>query len=220
MAQIAEDLFLLLVDNSWAQPRLDRPRLHQVLAGAVLLDLAYGCHIRPAGPGDDVPDGRLIALASDVPVDAVGLPALHLVQQRPVRVATALSKLGRGAESGLLAALEQAGQLRNEVSGPLWRRSRTMPLTDIGRVSAARATLMATLFDRQPPTPAIAAIVTLLHAIDGLGALLSLNDRGWRWVHVRAAEIAGGGWVNESATGVAELNLAITASALRAALAT
>lgn len=218
MARIAEDLLLLLVDNSWAQPRLDQLRLRQVLAGAVLLDLAYGCHIRPAGPGDDVPDGQLIALASDAPVDVVGLPALQVVQHRPVPVRTALAKLGRGAETGLLASLEQSGQLRVEVSGPPWRRTRTMPLIDLARVGATRAALMATLFDRQPPTPSIAGAVTLLHAIDGLGALLALNDRGWRWVHVRAAEIAGGGWVQESETGVAELNLAVTASALRSAL--
>jgi hypothetical protein len=219
MAQIAEDLLLLLVDNSWAQPRLDRVRLRQVLSGAVLLDLAYGSHVRPGGPGDDVPDGQLIALASDAPVDAVSLPALQLVQRRPLPVLTALAKLGRGTESGLIVTLEESGQLRHEVSGPLWRRIRTLPLADTERVVDARAALMSTLFDHQPPTPATAAIITLLHAVDGLGALLRLNDRGWRWVHARAAEIAGGGWVNESATGVAELNLAVTASALRSALA-
>jgi Golgi phosphoprotein 3 (GPP34) len=218
MAQIAEDLLLLLLDNSSAQPGLDRARLRQVLSGAVLLDLAYGCHIRPTGPGDNVPDGQLIALASAAPVDAVSLPALQLLHQRPLPVMATLSKLGRGTESGLVAALEQSGQLRREVSGPLWRRTCAMPLINVERAGRARAALMSTMFDRQPPTPATAGIITLLHAIDGLGALLSVNDRGWRWVHVRAAEIAGGGWARESATGPAELNLAVTASALRSAL--
>jgi hypothetical protein len=74
------------------------------------------------------------------------------------------------------------------------------------------------LFDRTPPTPATAAIVTLLHAADGLGALLSLNDRGWRWVHTRASEISSGSWVDESATALPEVNLAVTASAVRSAL--
>lgn len=59
----------------------------------------------------------------------------------------------------------------------------------------------------------------MLHAADGLGALLSLNDRGWRWVHARAGEIASGSWVDESPTGMAEVNLAVTASAVRRALA-
>ncbi|MGB8404215.1 MAG: GPP34 family phosphoprotein [Mycobacterium sp.] len=218
MARIAEDLLLLLLDNPSAQPGLNRARLRQVLSGAVLLDLACATHLRPAGPGDSVPDGQLIALASAVPVDAVSLPALQLVRQRPLPVQVALSKLGRGTESGLIAALEQSRQLRRVDVGPIWRRNVTYPLTDRSRVGQARAALMAALFDRQPPTPATAGIVTLLHAIDGLGSVLSLNDRGWRWVHARSAEIAGGGWVHESPTGVAELNLAVTASALRSAL--
>ena len=61
-------------------------------------------------------------------------------------------------------------------------------------------------------------MVTLLHAADGLGALLSLNDRGWRWVHARATEISSGSWVDEYPTGLAEMNLAVTASALRPGL--
>ncbi|MDT5302089.1 MAG: hypothetical protein QOG79_5331, partial [Mycobacterium sp.] len=41
MAQIAEDLFLLLLDNASAQPALERDRRERLLAAAVLLDLAY-----------------------------------------------------------------------------------------------------------------------------------------------------------------------------------
>ena len=40
MAQIAEDLFLLLLDNASAQPGLDRPDVGACCAAAVLLDLA------------------------------------------------------------------------------------------------------------------------------------------------------------------------------------
>jgi hypothetical protein len=58
----------------------------------------------------------------------------------------------------------------------------------------------------------------LLHAADGLGALLSLNDRGWRWVHARASEIASGSWVHEYPTALPEMNLAVTASVVRSAL--
>jgi hypothetical protein len=47
MAQIAEDLFLLLLDNASAQPGLDHPRREKVLSAAALLDLAHACRIRP-----------------------------------------------------------------------------------------------------------------------------------------------------------------------------
>ena len=92
------------------------------------------------------------------------------------------------------------------------------PVTNRERVTQARAALLSALFDRQPPTPSTAAIVSLLHAVDGLGALVSLNDRGWRWVHMRAGEIASGSWVDEYETALPEMNLAVTASAMRAAL--
>ena len=218
MAQTAEDLFLLLVDNASAQPGLDRPRLRHVLAAAALLDLAHGCHVRPAGPGDNAPDGELLVLGSDTPVDAVGAPALQLLRRRPLPAATAVDKLGKDTESALVTTLEQQGQFRQVDIGSAWRRNYVYPLANQHRVNQARASMTAALFGRQPPTPVTAGIVTLLHAVDGLGALMSLNDRGWRWVHVRAAEIAGGAWLHESVTGVAELNLAVTASALRTAL--
>ena len=57
-----------------------------------------------------------------------------------------------------------------------------------------------------------------MQCIDGLGALLSLNDRGWWWVHARAGEISSGSWVDDSPTALPEVNLAVTASAVRQAL--
>jgi hypothetical protein len=50
------------------------------------------------------------------------------------------------------------------------------------------------------------------------GAVLSLNDRGWRWVHARAGEIALGSWIDEAPAGLPEINVAVTFSALRPAL--
>ncbi|WP_237569714.1 GOLPH3/VPS74 family protein [Mycolicibacterium lacusdiani] len=219
MAQIAEDLFLLLLDNAAAQPALERDRRERLLAGAVLLDLAHGCRIRPAAPGDAVESGRLVALAGGAPLDHVTGPAFELLTRKPLRPKVALSKLGGPSQDRVLTQLEQQGQIRRVQLTP--KRSAEQyawPLLDRRRVGAARAALLSALFDRTPPTPATAAIVTLLHAADGLGALLSLNDRGWRWVHTRASEISSGSWVDESATALPEVNLAVTASAVRSAL--
>ena len=220
MAQIVEDLYLLLLDNSSAQPGLDQPRRHRVLSGAVLLDLALACRIRPAAPGDSAPDGHLVALSGDDVVDPVCAPALELLRQRPQRPAAALSKLRKGTENSLIDQLERAGQLRRQpLGGNRFRPQYALPLTDRARVGRARSELLSALFDRRPPSPKTAAIVTLLHSVDGLGSLMSLNDRGWRWVHARAGDIASGHWVNEYETGVAEVNLAVTAAAVRGALA-
>jgi hypothetical protein len=219
MAHIAEDLLLLLLDNASGNPALERERAGRVLAGAILLDLAFACRIRPAVPGEPIEAGRLVALTGGGPLDPIVEPAFQLLQRRPLRPSDAVGKLRKNAQEHIALHLERMGQLRH--IPPSAKRISDIvawPLTDRERVAQARAALLSALFDRQPPTPSTAAIVTLLHAVDGLGARLSLNDRGWRWVHARATEIASGSWVNESPTALPELNLAVTASALRAAL--
>jgi hypothetical protein len=220
MAQIAEDLFLLLLDNASAQPGLDRARRERVLSGAVLLDLAHACRIRPAMAGEPVESGRLVALAVPGPMDPVVAPAFELLQRRPLRPATAVKRLAKHTEENLTNYLEYIGQIRRvRLNSKRFSHTYALPLTNRERVGHARSALLASLFERRPPAPATAAIISLLHAVDGLGALLSLNDRGWRWVHARAGEIASGAWVDEYPTAMPEVNLAITASAVRGALA-
>ncbi|TFV60936.1 GPP34 family phosphoprotein [Mycobacterium sp. PS03-16] len=220
MAQIAEELLLLLLDNAAAQPGLDKARRDRVLTAAVLLDLAHACVIRPAVDGDPVEAGRLIALTPQRPLDPVTEPAFRLLQRRPLRPQAAIDKLRRTTEETLLGHLERSGQItRVRLPGNRFGKTYAWPLTHRERVAHARSQLLSALFDRRPPAPPTAAAITLLHAVDGLGALLSLNDRGWRWVHGRAGEIAMGSWVDEQPTGLAEVNLAVTASAVRSALA-
>jgi Golgi phosphoprotein 3 (GPP34) len=220
MAQIAEDLFLLLLDNASAQPALERQRRERVLAAAVLLDLAHACRIRPATADEQVEPGRLIALTAPGAMDPVVAPAFQLLQRRPLRPKTAVNRLSKRTEDNLIGYLEYTGQIRRvRLHSKRFTHPYAWPLTNRYRVGEARSALLSALFDRQPPAPSTAAIISLLHAVDGLGALLSLNDRGWRWVHARAGEIASGSWVDEYPTALAEVNLAVTASAVRPALA-
>lgn len=221
MGRIAEDLLLLLLDNTSAQPCLDKPRRERVLAAAVLLDLAHACLIRPAVDGDPAPAGRLIALTRCGPLDLdpVAEPAFRLLQRRALRPLSAIDKLRGHTEAALLTRLAGTGQIgRVELPGKRIAHNYGWPVADRDRAAQSRSQVLSALFDRTPPTPSTAAVITLLHAVDGLGALLSLNDRGWRWVHGRAGEISLGSWVDESPTGLAEVNLAVTAAAIRAAL--
>ncbi|MGE2730090.1 GOLPH3/VPS74 family protein [Mycolicibacterium vaccae] len=216
---IAEELFLLLLDNASATPALDNPRRRHVLAAAVLLELAHSCHIRPATAGDPAPEGALLALEAPGPVHPVAAPVWHRLRTRPLKAGTAIKKVGGQTEDLLVAHLEATGAIRRTMlSGSRFRRDYAFPLTDRNRPGAARAALTGALFQRRPPTPSTAAIIAVLHAADGLGALLSLNDRGWRWVHARAGEISAGSWVDEAPSGLAEVNMAVTAAVVRQAL--
>lgn len=219
MAQIAEDVFLLLLDNASAQPGLDRRRRERVLAAAVLLDLAYACRIRPSVPGDTVEVGRLLALATTGPTDPVVEAAFQLLRKEALKPVRAVSKVGGDVQENVALHLERLGQVRRIRLEPKRNGARYgWPLVHRDRATRARTDLLSALFDGRPPTPTTAAIVTVLHAADGLGALLSLNDRGWRWVHARATEISSGSWVDDQPTALPEINLAVTASVLRSAL--
>jgi hypothetical protein len=219
VAQIAEDMFLLLLDNADAQPGLDRARRSRVLSGAVLLDLAFLCRVRPSMNGEAVAPGRLVALAGPMPLDPIMDPAFELLARRPLTPAAAVSKLRRGVQDNIADFLEHTGQIRRvQLQGKGFHHPSSWPVINRDRVTQARSALLSALFEREPPNPSTAGIISLLHAVDGLGALLSLNDRGWRWVHMRASEIAGGGWIDEYETALPEMNLAVTASAMRPAL--
>ena len=219
MAQIAEDLFLLLLDNADAQPGLDRSRRERVLSAAVLLDLALLCRVRPTMNGEPVRPGRLVALTGPLPLDPIMDPAFALLARRPLSPNAAVSKMRRHIQENIAQHLEHTGQIRRvRLQSKRLHHPYAWPVTNRERVTQARAALLSALFDREPPTPSTAAIVSLLHAVDGLGALISLNDRGWRWVHMRAGEIASGSWVDEYETALPEMNLAVTASAVRPAL--
>lgn len=219
MARIAEDLLLLLLDNGAAQPGVEPRPLQRLLAAAVLLDLAYDCRIRPALPQEPAPADRLIVLAGPPPLDPVVRPALDLLAQAPITARAAIGKLRKNTEDRVLDQLLRTGEIHQiSLSQNRFRRnSYAWPLVGRQRVDRVRSALLAALFDGHRPDPATAAIVSLLHTVHGLGAVLSLNDRGWQWAGDRASEIASGTWVDDQK--MAEVNLAVTTATVRAALA-
>jgi Golgi phosphoprotein 3 (GPP34) len=223
MARIAEDLALLLLDNASAQPALDRARHGRVLSAAVLLDLAHACRIRPAVDSEPVEAGRLIALIGPEPTDPVVTPALQMLLHRPMSPAAAIAKLRRQTTGVVLSQLEHAGHIHrvrlqgNDFKG--FRRVYAWPLLDRTRVDEIRASLMSVLLDHSSPDPAMAALIALLHTVEGLGAVLSLNERAWECALSRAGDIASGTWVREHEPELAEVNLAVTIAAIRQALA-
>src|SRR3954471_21298339 len=142
MAQIAEDLFLLLLDNASAQPGLDDSRRARVLSGAVLLDLAHACRIRPAVAGEPVESGRLVALSMHGPLDPVVAPAFELLQRRPLRPATAVKRLSKHTEANLTGYLEYTGQIRRvRLNAKRFSHPYALPLTNRERVGHARSAL-------------------------------------------------------------------------------
>ena len=217
MAQIAEDLFLLLLDNAAAQPGLEQGAVSGYCRGG-----SAGSRLRlpyPArGTGDPVETGQLLALAAPGP--SIPSPSRLSLLRRAARwPGAAVSKLRKDTQAEPHSDIsndrrDSARPAAVQAIHALLRLAADQPRS--GGPCPRRAVVGVV---RPPPAdPSTAAIISLLHAADGLGALLSLNDRGWRWVHARASEIASGSWVDEYPTALPEMNLAVTASAVRPAL--
>jgi hypothetical protein len=218
MARIAEDLLLLLLDNPEAQPRVERSRLGRILAAALILDLAYECRVRPAQQEDPVPPGRLIALAGPVPLDPSLRPALALLQQQPLTAESAIAALHRHTEDDVLDQLLRTGQIHQVAltQHRLRRNHYRWPVKNRARVAVARSEVLGAIFENRRPAPVVAAVISLLHAVGGMGAILDLNDAGVRAVALRANDIANGDWVDGSDT--AQVNLELTAAEVLPAL--
>lgn len=218
MARIAEDLLLLLLDNPDEQPQVDRAALGRVLAGALILDLAFDCRVRPTLPDEPLPAGHLTALAGPVPVDPAVRPTWTLLQQQPITPAEAIAAIRKHAEDDVLDQLLRTGQIHQiQLSAHRLRRNHyRWPVKNRGRVAVARSELLGVLFEQRRPSPVTAAVTCLLHGVHGLEAVLSLNDAGIQVVDERAREIADGGWVDSSDT--AQVNLSLTLGAVLPAL--
>jgi len=218
MARIAEDLLLLLLDNPDEQPHVDRAPLGRALAGALILDLAFDCRVRPTLPDEPLPAGHLTALAGPVPVDPAVRPTWTVLQQQPLTPADALAAIRKHAEDDVLDQLLRTGQIHQiQLTAHRLRRNHyRWPVKNRSRVAVARSELLGVLFEQRRPNPVTAALTCLLHGVHGLEAVLSLNDTGARVVDERAREIADGGWVDGSET--AQVNLSLTLAQVLPAL--
>lgn len=218
MARIAEDLLLLLLNNPDEQPHLDRASLGRVLAGALILDLAVDCRVRPTLPHESLPPGHLVALDGPVPRDPSVRPSWTLLQQAPITPADAIAAIRRHSEDDVLDQLLRSGQIHQvQLTAHRLRRNHyRWPIKNRGRAAVARSELLGVLFEKRRPSPVMAAVLCLLHGVHGVQAVLSLNDEGLRVVDERAHEVADGGWVDSSET--AQVNLSLTLDAVLPAL--
>ena len=147
-------------------------------------------------------------------------PAFELLARRPLTPAAAVSKLRRGVQDNIAGFLEHTGQIRRvRLQSKRFHHPYAWPVINRERVDAgpcgAVVGAVRPASRRRRRRRRSSRCCT---PWTGSGALLSLNDRGWRWVHMRAGEIASGSWVDEYETALPEMNLAVTASAMRPAL--
>ncbi|MGH3722701.1 MAG: GOLPH3/VPS74 family protein [Mycobacterium sp.] len=219
MPQIAEDLLLLLLNNATGRPLLEKNRRSKALAAAIVLDLALAQRIRPATQGEPAKAGHLLVLNMPYTGDPVLDRAIDRLRRRPMSPAEAIAKVRRGVDSQMLHRLEMTGHIRAVRTGNGLFPEKYWPVTNIARANAVRQGVTDVLFQDAPPAPRTAAIIAVLHGINGFDAILSLDPVGKQQVSRWSQTIADGGWAAQTRDdrGPA-VNLAVTAAVVSAAL--
>lgn len=171
---IAEDLLLLLTDDSSGKHLVDGTTLDLGLAGAVLLELAMSGAVDITGPGEQVRPGRVV-VRSETPIDD---PLLDEAVQRtraagPRKPQELLPKLAKGLRPMLLARLTDRGILRAEDGWVLWIfPTQSWPAADSSHEAQVRAALYEVLVTGRPARDREAALVSLLHAIGSVAKVV------------------------------------------------
>jgi hypothetical protein len=214
MPSLAEDLTLLLLDDNSGRPVVDGTSWDNVLAGAVLLELANAGRVSPAGAEDDAKEGRLVVRDGSATGDPVLDIGLSRLETKPVKGKRAVELLVKGTRDAVLERLGERGLVRREESkllGIFPRKS--WPAADTEHESEIRQRLTGVLFDGKEPDAHIGGLVSLLHAIN---AVHKVVDGDKKQLRARAKEIAQGEWagaaVKEAVQAVQAVMIAVIAA--------
>ena len=216
---IAEDLLLLVTDDTTGRLFAPAEQVDIGLAGANLLELALMDRVGLSGPGDEARPGRVVVRDPSAPGDPVLDAALGIVTahqgKKPARVLEPLSKhlrrtlYERLAESGVVEAEE--GRVLGVFPTHRW------PSHDARHAAEVRALVTRALVDGATPDRRSAALIALLHALRCEHKVVDprRHDISKRKLRARSEEIAQGSWASDAVRSeIDEMTAAIVVAVL------
>lgn len=216
MTLIAEDLFLLLVDDVTGKPIVDSTKFPRVLAGAVVLELAVEGCVRTTEKDESFKAGRLV-VTGPAPSDPLLARAHALIGARngrlkPQRV---IEKLQRNLNKEVGSRLAQQGlvlERHDKVLGLFPTVS--WPAREVTRKNWARQGVGSAIVDGTTPAPEISVLISLVSAIDAIPKVLPAGvDK--KAAKKRAKEIAEGDWASSAVRkAVEDVNVAVMAAVM------
>lgn len=213
---IAEDLLLLLTDDSTGKPTVDSTKLPFGLAGAVLLELALARRVDVAGPGEPVRAGRLVVRDASPTGDPVLDEALRRVAAAgPKKPESVLNALGKGLREELYGRLVARGILRAEEGRVLGIfPTHRWPAQDVEHEARVRAGLRDVLVDGRTPSDREVALVSLLSALDQVPNAVGPVDVPRGELKRRAKVVAAGSMAGDAVRKAVDAVTAATTAAL------
>ena len=219
---LAEDVLLLLTDDTSGRSTLSSSHIDLVLAGAVLLDLAILRRVDVTPRGHPVGEGRLLVVDGTPTGDPLLDAALvRLAGRKPRRAKDSLAPLKKHLRTAVLGRLAAAGLLRRQESRVLGIFPVTRwPAVDVMHKSEIRAGVRDVLTTGRNPTDREAALVSLLSAVDKVPLVVGPTEVPRRELRRRAKSIAQGEFAGEAVRrAIAEMNAAVAGAVTAATVA-
>jgi len=210
---IAEDLLLLVTDDTTGKPIVGSTELEHALAGAVLLELAMSGRVDVEKGTGFGRGGRVVVTDASRTEDPVLDDALARIADKQRRPESVVGALRKGLRTRLYQRLADQGILRMERGRVLGLFPSTRwPAVDSAHERQVRHALHDVLVVGVEPQPRIGAIVSLLYAIKAAPKVVGSRENS-RAVKARAKAIAEGAWAAAAVRkAVAAVNAATVAA--------
>jgi hypothetical protein len=232
---IAEELLLLLTDDTTGKPVVGSTELEHGLAGAVLLELAMTGRV-DVEPGKGLGrKERLVVVDASPSGEPVLDEALRRIAQKPGRKPdTVVGALRKGLRDHLYGQLVTHGMLRAEQTKVLGLFPVTRwPCVEPTRKQPLRQALYDALVVGVEPSPPVAAVISLLYAIRAVPKVVGRGAGRWgssnssdrsdrldkKRVQARAKQISEGAWAAAAVRRAVDAVNAATVAAITAATA-
>ena len=221
---IAEDLLLLLTNDTSGQLAVPAAHADAALGGAVLAELALLGKVGLSDEADGGKPGRLVVGDPSPPGDAVLDAALEVVLAHQGKKPSAVIRpLGKHLRQILHERLAAAGVLRAQQARILGIfPAHRWPALDTSHEEQVRQQLAGALTGQTPPDCRAAELIALLHALNCEHKVIDprLYGLSRRQLRARAEEIAIGSWASVAVHQVIEeTTVALIASASAATAA-
>lgn len=221
---IAEDLLLLVTDDTSGRLSAPAAQVDAGLGGANLLELTLMNKVDLSGDRDEGKPGRIIVRDTAPTGDTVLDAALEIIiahqGRKPAGVITPLSKNLRRV---LYERLTASGLVRAEKGSILGLfPTHRWPAADSRHEEQVRRPMTEALVQQTAPDTRSAALIALVHALRCEDKIVDprQHDMSKRQLRERAAEIASGSWASQAVrTAIDEMIAAVVAATTAASSA-
>jgi hypothetical protein len=218
---LAEDLLLLVTDDTSGRLSAPAVQVDAVLGGANLVELTLLNKVDLSGEEDQGKPGRIIIRDSSPVGDEVLDAALGIVIMRQgSKPSTVIRPLSKHLRQGLYQRLAASGVIRAGRGRTLGIfPARTWPALDARHEEQVRQLVTQALVQQTAPDARTAALIALLHVLRCEHKIIDPRHHqlSKRQLRARAEEVAMDNWASEAVRKAISEMVAATAAAVAAA---